>query len=442
MGLFALALVFAEAGKLIATAGFPEAIIRDQTLDSELADTLFWANLAFGTAVAAALFASAEFIAAFFQEPALAPILEALTLIIPLSALGSIHTARKLRDFGHKSLASRALASGLVGGGLGIYGAYAGWGVWSLVAQRAGMEGTSTLLAFGAYPWLPGRRISLRRLGTVLAFSANTMLTQVLWLAMVRCQDMVVGRMLAASSVGIYRVSWRAVDLLTQFAVGPFSTAAMPALSRLQEDPPGFAQAYLRFLSTAALVAFPTMLGFGALAEDAVPLVFGERWQEAGRIAQSLSLLVVPIVVNALSGPTLAALGRSGTVARLALLQLLATIGFTLAAAPYGLETVAGAYVLRAYLTVPLQMWVLKREAGIGVLPVLRSIAPPLTAAFAMVVVLVGAEPELEPWFPNRTQYLLTAIPCGAVLYLTVLVLVGRRFLAGQIKALHSIVGR
>jgi O-antigen/teichoic acid export membrane protein len=442
MGLFALALVFAEVGKLVATVGFPEAVIRDENLDRELADTLFWANLAFGGAVAALLFFSAEAIGGFFQEPGLAPILETLACVIPLSALGSVHTARKLREFGHKSMAGRAFLSGLIGGGLGVYGAFEGWGVWSLVAQRAAMEGVSTLLAWGAYPWLPRFRLSPRRLRAVLGFSGNLMLTQVLWLAMVRCQDMVVGRLLNAGAVGVYRVSWRAVDLLTQFAVGPFNTAAMPALSRLQTDRTAFAGAYLRFLAITALVAFPALLGFGAVAEDAVPWVFGERWREAGRIAQTLSLMAVPTVVNALAGPTLAALGRSGAIARLALLQLLMTLGFTLAAAPYGLEAVAGAYVLRAYLTVPLQVWLLRREAGVGVRAVLRAIFPPLLAAFGMVMAIVAAELELEALVPDRAIYLLVAVPGGALVYLALLLLVGRRFVAGQIGTLRSVLGR
>ena len=144
-------------------------------------------------------------------------------------------------------------------------------------------------------------------------------------------------------------------------------------------------------------------------------------------LAQVLSLLAVPTVVNALAGPTLAALGRSAAIARLAFLQLLITIGFTVAAAPYGLEAVAGAYVLRAYLTVPLQVWLLKREAGVGVLAVLRAIAPPLIAAFAMVVAIVAAEPELEPSLPDRTLHLLVVVPGGALVYFAGLLLVDRK---------------
>ena len=79
------------------------------------------------------------------------------------------------------------------------------------------------------------------------------------------------------------------------------------------------------------------------LAPDAVPLIFGDQWTESGRIAQLLGLMAVPFTLNRFAGPALAALGRSGALARLGTLQLILTVLLTLAAAPYGLTAVAWA---------------------------------------------------------------------------------------------------
>ncbi|MGZ8246339.1 lipopolysaccharide biosynthesis protein [Methylomagnum sp.] len=440
MGLFALALACAELGKLVATAGFPEAIIRDDNPDRELTDTLFWANLLFSLAVAALLYGAAEPIAGFFQEPGLTPILRATAFIVPIAALGGVHTACKLREFGHKSMAARSVASGLIGGGLGVYLAFTGWGVWSLVAQRAAMETVSTLLAWGAYPWLPRLNVSFNRLGRVLKFSANMMINQVIWFAMVRSQDVVVGRVMTAASVGVYRVSWRAVDLTTQFAIGPFGTAALPFFARLAGDRVAFANAYTRLLAAMALVAFPAMLGLGAVADDLVPWVFGGQWTEAGKIARILSLLAVPTVLNALFSPALAALGKSGTIASVASIQLAATVGFMLVTAPFGLEAVAAAYVLRAYLLFPLQLLLLRRAAGVRIRAVIKSIFLPLLAALVMAGAILAAAPELRLSLGSGVEYLAVAVVGGAGIYILVLMVLGGPYFMNQIRALRTIL--
>jgi O-antigen/teichoic acid export membrane protein len=440
MGLFALALAFLELGRLVATGGFPEAVIREERLDRDLLDTVFWANLGFALLTLGALYLAAPGLARFFGEPELEPVLATIGGVIPLSALGSVHTACTLREFGHKSMAGRALAAGLVGGGLGVYGAFSGWGVWSLLAQRFAMEGVSTLLSWTAYPWLPGFRFSRRRLRSVLRFSGNMMLTQVLWMAMVRCQDVIIGRLMTAAAVGVYRVSWRAADLLTQFTIGPFSTAALPTLSRLQADREGFGRACIRLLSVTGLVAFPSMLGFGAIAPVAVPWVFGRQWAEAGEVAQLLSLMAVPAVLSTLFSPALAALGHSGKIVRVAALQLALSIGFVAAAAPFGLAAVAGAYVARAYLTLPVQLWLLRRQAGLSLRRVAAAVVPSLAAAALMAAGLLQAHPFLVERFGDGPRYLLAAIGAGALIYALLLLMFARRLVAGNVSAFRSTI--
>ena len=136
----------------------------------------------------------------------------------------------------------------------------------------------------------------------------------------------------------------------------PFSQVSLPALARLQDDLPAFGKAYLRIVGVSAALAFPAIIGFAVLAPDAITLLYGDRWAESAKIAQVLGLMAVPFTINYFAGPALAALGRSGTLAKIAVLQLTLTIVLSLLAAPFGLTAIAAAYVLRAYLTLPVQM--------------------------------------------------------------------------------------
>jgi len=438
-GVFALAVAFAEIVKVLPMAGFGTALQRAKDVPPAMADTVFWASLAVSGAGAAVLALVARPLAAAFGEPSVAPLLVALGLILPVSVAGATHIALMLREFGHRSMASRSVVSGLLGGAAGLSAAYAGWGAWSMVAQRAVTEVVGTAMAWHAYRWLPGRAFSFGVLREISGTSLSMTYTQVLFTALVRVQDVIIGRFIGTAAVGVYRTAWRTVDLIAQGVITPFAQVSLPTLGRLQDDLPAFRKAYLRITSVCAALAFPAIIGFAILAPDAIPIIFGNQWAASAEVAQVLGFLAVPFTLNRFAAPGLVTLGRSGTQAKISTLQLALTIAMSLAAAPYGLTAIAAAYVIRAYLTLPVQMWAFKRYSGLGYGPVLRAIAPTLATAVLMAAALIGLDRAVGDRFQSRGVFLLFMISAGATVYAATLLLFARRFVLEQIRDLKRL---
>lgn len=439
-GLFALASAFAELGRVLPSAGLVNALSRARQVSAEMADTVFWSTLAIACLIAAAVALVSGPIAAAMGEPEVAPLLVALGAILPVSAAGATHLTLTLREFGHRSLASRSVVSGVLGGAAALAAASAGWGPWSLVVHRGVTEAAATAMAWRAYPWLPGRRFSLGVLRSIAAFGASMTLTQVLYAALVRVQDVIIGRVLGAPAVGVYRTAWRTVELIAQGVIIPFSAVSLPALARLQDDLPAFRKAYLRIASVSAALAFPAIIGFAVVAPDAVPLIFGERWAESAEIARLLGLMAVPFTLNYFAGPALAALGRSGTLAKLAAFQLGLTLVLSLAAAPYGLTAIAAAYVLRAHLALPVQIWLFRRYSGVGFRALLKAIAPALSMALVMAAAMLAMDHFVGHRFDNRALFVVCMALTGATVYALSLLLFARRFVAEQIGDLKQLL--
>lgn len=441
-GVFALAVAFAEFGKVLPTAGLVNALSRAKQVSAEMADTVFWSTLGLSCLVAAVTVLVARPIAAAVGAPAAAPLLTALALILPVAAAGATHITLKLRDFGHKSMASRSVVSGVLGGAAALAAAYAGWGAWSLVVQRGVTEMAGTAMAWQAYRWVPGRRYSSRILRDLAGFSASMTITSLLFIALVRVQDLIIGRLIGTASVGVYRTAWRTMDLLSVGVILPFSQVSLPALTRLQDDLPMFRKAYLRILAVSSALAFPAIIGFAVIAPSAIPLIFGGQWTESARIARVLGFMVVPFTLNRFAGPALATLGRSGTLARIAGLQLALTVAMTLAAAPFGLIAIAAAYVLRAYLLLPVQMLVFKRYSGLGYGATLGAIAPAFLTASLMAAVLLVLDHFVGSRFQHRGVFLAFMICTGAAVYGAALLLFARRFVLEQIRDIRLLLPR
>lgn len=439
-GVFALAAAFAEVVRVLPAAGFTSALQRAREIAPGMADTVFWASLAVASAGAALLALLARPIGALVGEPAVAPLLVGLGLTLPISAAGATHIALMLREFGHKAMASRSVVSNVLGGAAGLAAAWAGWGAWSLVVQRAVAELAGTAMAWQAHPWWPGGSFSLAVLRGLSGYSVTMTYTQLLFVALVRVQDVIIGRYIGTAAVGQYRTAWRTVDLIAQGVIMPFTQVALPTLGRLQDDLPAFRKAYLRITSVCSSVALPAIVGFAVLAPDAIPLVFGPQWRPAAPVAQVLGLMAVPFTLNRFAGPALATLGRYATLARLSSLQLALTVALSLAAAPYGLVAIAGAYVARAYLMLPLQLRAFKRYSGLGYGETLRSIAPPLAAATVMAGGLFAMETAVGDTLRARNLYLATAILLGVMLYVATLWLIARRFVLEQARDLRGLL--
>ena len=441
-GVFALAAAFAEVVRVLPAAGLTSALQRAREVSREMADTVFWASLGVAVAGAALLALASGPIAAAIGEPSVGPLLVALGLTLPVTAAGGTHIGLMLHEFGHKAMASRSVVSNVLGGAAGLAAAWAGWGAWSLVAQRGVTEVAGTAMAWQTYRWLPGRAFSLRVLRDLAGYSFSMTYAQVLYVMLVRVQDLIIGRFIGTAAVGVYRTAWRTVDLIGQGVITPFAQVALPTLGRLQDDLPAFRKAYLRITAVCAAVAFPTIVGFAVLAPDIIPLIFGSQWTGSAPVAQVLGFMALPFTLNRFAAPALATLGRSATLAKISTVQLLLTVVLSLAAAPYGITAMAGAYVLRTYLVLPFQMWAFKRYSGLAYGRLLGSIAPPMITAVLMAGALVGLDRTAGDGLRESGLYLLVMIPAGAAVYAAILLLLARGFVLEQVRDLRQLLPR
>lgn len=439
-GLFALASLIVEIGRIVAGAGLGDAVTREVDLTERFSSTAFWFAQFLGLAVGALVALGAPWYAMLVNDRSVIPVIQALAVLMPISALGVVHSARLARDFGHKTLAWQGLLTGAIAGAAAVFCAYTGMGVWSLVVQGAVGSLLGTALIWWSCRWRPALVFDVALLRSLLAFNLSMMASQLLWILLVRMQDIFIGRAYGAAEVGRYRVAWRLIEMIGQTFLAPISSVALVTLSNLQGDRERFSAAYNRFIAVAALGVFPMLFGFAVLANDVVLLLFGDQWAGAGEIARVLCLMAVPFVMNFFSGPALAAMNRPGLILKVAASQALLTGLLTWLALPYGLLAVAAAYVMRSYLTMPYPQFLLARNVGVKPIRTLKALAPSLFSAVAMAGVVWVVRPYVVGAVDSP---LLTVAVCGllgGVLYAALILLVGRHQIRPLVEMCVSVL--
>jgi len=198
-------------------------------------------------------------------------------------------------------------------------------------------------------------------------------------------------------------------------------------------------------VSRSAMLTIPAMVGFGVLAPDAVPAIYGEKWTDAGVLAQTFACLGITYSVSSFAAPLLMALGRGATLRTLAIGQLIATVAVAALSAPFGIFVVAWASVLRGYLSLPFTLWMLKRASGITPWDALSAIGKPLTASLIMGAAVWGLMELIRPMFAQVLIPVFICVGAGMAIYAVVILAISdqaRQLAKTQLKRMRGLFVR
>jgi O-antigen/teichoic acid export membrane protein len=281
----------------------------------------------------------------------------------------------------------------------------------------------------------------MAQLRTIWSFGFNIALTQLIGLMPRRAMDLVLGTIIGPAAVGIYRTAVRTTELVSSGTIAPYTTVALQTLSRLQTDTKEMAKAYRWMVSRSAMLTIPAMVGFGVLARDAVPAIYGEKWAEAGQVAQTFACLAVSYSISSFASPLLMALGRGSTLRTLVFGQVIATVVVAALSAPFGVLVVAWTSVIRGYMALPFTMWMLKRASGITPLDSLSAIAKPLSASLIMGVAVWCLMEIIRPYFSHVLVPVFICVGAGMLIYAVAILAISseaRKLVRSQLKTVRA----
>lgn len=119
------------------------------------------------------MFVSAPFIAEFYNNSALTPIIRVISLTIVISGVKGIQQSYVSRNMLFKRFFYATLGGTIFSAFLGIGLAYAGFGVWAIVAQQLSNTTIDTLILWITVKWRPRKIFSWERLKGLLSLAGN-----------------------------------------------------------------------------------------------------------------------------------------------------------------------------------------------------------------------------------------------------------------------------
>jgi len=394
-GLITMVLAVTAVGEVFRDFGLSMAALQAKTLTQYQKSNLFWINSAVGVLLALIVFGLSWPIAAFYDRPELVPVVQIMSSVYLLGAVGAQFRVAINRSLRFVSLALCDLLPPVIGLAGALVFAVSGEGLAALVTQQV-LTALATLVITVAlakwWPSLPRRGQDMRAL---LSFGVSFAATQLLTYLTRNVDSIAIGRVSGAVSLGLYDRAFQLSVAPINQVNAPMSRVAVPVLVRMRDDRPRFEAA----LRKAQLVAcYVTASGLFVLAGVGTPLVvalLGPQWESAGTILSVLAVGTVFRAVQQISYWMFMAQGMAGAQLRLYLVGQPLIVAALLAGLPWGPVGVAvGSAVGYAGFWL-LSLWWAGRASSIKTGPLawdaLRAIAvfgaPAGVVAFAATVV-------------------------------------------------------
>lgn len=396
MGLATLAWSFAVAMEAFNGLGAGQALVRQKEMTHAELSGLFWFCTLLGVAAVAVMWAVAPFIALFYANWRLYPmiVVAASKLIFVGAALVPLQVLTRDLDF-KTSGAAQTIAT-LGESVTKVVLVLAGMGAWGLVLANVGRG----LYLFLALWWLAPFRPSLtasdastrRSVRFGLRVAAGSIIYQVY-----RNMDfLLVGRFLGTAAVGIYRVAWDLGMTPLEIVVNLVNRVQYPIYARLQEHAQELKAAFYRSAQSLLLTLGPVVAIVCFASPDILRLIGQGKWLAAAPLVQVLvwaSLLrgvaqLFPALYIATGHPQYSVYDSIVTGGTLVLGFLLALL---LAPPETATLWVALVWLLSYPLALALHFYLARRAAPISPGSMGRSLASAIAGLALLSVVLAGA---------------------------------------------------
>ncbi|AYG03717.1 lipopolysaccharide biosynthesis protein [Gryllotalpicola protaetiae] len=436
-GIVSLVSVFIGLLSLVGDLGFTPSLIRATAPSRRQINTAFWTGLAVGTVLGALLALAAPAIAAFYGHPQLTLMIRVAALILPLNALCSIPTILLTRELKMRPLAIRSGVGATIGAVGAVILALMGAGAWALIFQGGGNILVDIAILWGAVSWRPRFEFSFREARDMLKFGLPTLATQLVHEGRDRMVELVLGKLLGATALGYWVVATRITSQLLTLFASVVNAVALPAFSKIKDDPERLRNAVRHAERVCASMAVPGLFAIAAVSPVAVPFLFGQQWATSGQIAQLTALTGSITALQWLDGNVWWSLGRPGVELALVTIISAVHVAAVFIAAPYGLLAVAFALLARTVLLSPLRVVALVR-LGRMPLNIYRDIPGIAVSAGVMLVAMVSIGHVL-PHSP-ALLYLAAEAIIGVAVYFGIGMLVQRSaFVELRTDVLHIV---
>ena len=335
-GIVAMIVIFMAVAQAFVDSGFSSALIRKPDLSEEDKSTAFYFNIVVGLVCYGVLYFVSPFIADFYDEPLLSPIVKITGLSIIFNSLCVVQRALFTIAVDFKTQAIISLACTILSGIIGLVMAYNGYGVWSLVVQSTVSNFFNCVLLWLCSHWRPITGFSKASFHYLFNFGSKLLASGLLDTLYNNVYPIVIGKFYSPTQLGLFSRAQGYASLPSSNITGILQRVTFPVLSLIQDDDEKLANNYRRLLRLSAFVVFPLMIGLAAVADPLIRVLITSKWEGCIIYLQIICFGMMLYPIHAINLNLLQVKGRSDLFLKLEIYKKIIGILILICTIPIG----------------------------------------------------------------------------------------------------------
>jgi O-antigen/teichoic acid export membrane protein len=413
-GIIAIITIFITISYVFVTYGFGSSLIQNKNADSLDYSTCFFSSLAISIILYVILYISAPFIADFYGEDQLLPIIRVMGIHLIFAAVNSIQHAYIAKNLLFKKVFYVTLIGKLISGVIGIVMAYHGYGAWALVSQYISSSLIDTIVLWFSLKWRPTFAFSFKRLKKILSYGWMILATGLIDTIFNELRSLIIAKKYSPTDLAFYNRGRQFPLLIMSNINTSISTVLFPVMSNLQSDTTQVKIVCRRSIKTSSYFLFPALFGLAAIAEPFTVILFTDKWLGSVIFMQILCIYYMMAPMNAVNRNVMKSLGRSDLLLKLDILKKSFHLVTILIAMHYGVVWIALSAVLGNVFASIVNAFPSKKLIQYEYVEQIKDLAGNLILSAIMGVCVYSITfLGLESWIT-----LLIQIPLGILIYI------------------------
>lgn len=326
-GLIAIANVSLRFYSYFSQVGIAPALIQKTTIQEGDINAALALSMSISSVFCLLALFTAQLTEEFFELNGLASVMQVLAFNFIIFGFSSISQALLRRKSAFKELSIIEIVSYVIGyGPIGLFAAYMGAGVWSLVAAFMTQSILSTLLSYLAVRYPIRFRHTKKQRRSLISYGGQYSIIGFIEFLTANIAPLLIGKFLGAIPAGFYSRASLIAHLPVQQPTNVFTKTLFPIISKVS----GQKKKQLISIQLSTLIvgsyAFAVAAGLHFAADDIVMVLLGPKWAASIPILKILSLSLGPLYVSHTIGITLDAMAELGLKLRIQLIVFLSIV--------------------------------------------------------------------------------------------------------------------
>ena len=436
-GTIALVTVFTTILQVFVDSGLGTALIQKKDADDLDFSSVFYFNAALCLILYTGMFAAAPFIAKFYDDFVLVPIIRVISLTVVVAGLKNVQQAYVSRNMQFKRFFFSTIGGTIFSAILGIVLANTGFGVWALVAQQLSNVTIDTLILWVTVKWRPKKMFSWSRLRGLLSYGWRLLVSALLDTGYNSLRNLIIGRVYSKSDLAFYDQGDKFPKVIVTNINTSIDSVLLPSMASAPDTPQRVKAMTRRAIKTSTYIMAPLMMGLAFCAEPIVTLMLTEKWLPCVPFLRIFCITYMFWPIHAANLNAIKAMGHSDCFLKLEIIKTAICLAVLLVSVRFGVMAIAYSALLTNVMSQIVNAWPNKKLLQYGYLEQVRDFAPGILLAVGMgVCVYVISFLSLPAIVVLAIQIIL-----GAVIYIgasAILKLEEFKYLLEMVKSLRK----